>query len=136
MASDDRGAASDGDGCDRVMAALVQQHANRVVADLLGEGELRHRLESLCPTSDSEFTQDLVDRELGLIADGVDPVRIRLRLAVLRTARDVLATCVAIHRLPETPPSGRDVNRSRPACESADELELRYDPPKERGAAG
>lgn len=95
MASDDRRAV--------IPQAAVQRHANRMVADLLGEGTLRRRLETLWPNSDSEFTQELIDRELGWIANGVDPLRIRLRLAVLRTARDVLAAYAQIHRLPETP---------------------------------
>ena len=90
---------------DPVPTAWVQERANRVVGDLLGDAAVRRRLEAVWPTSDDEFAAELVDRELGLIADGDDPVRIYLSLAVLRTAREMVAVCAQIRKLPETQPT-------------------------------
>jgi hypothetical protein len=55
------------------------------------------------PRSDSQFADALVDRELALIAGGMDPLRIELTIAVFAVARDALRAYAEIDALPETP---------------------------------
>jgi hypothetical protein len=83
------------------MAAVVQSAASRVVAELLGEQHGSRPLHRV--GSDSEFADGLVDRELAMIADGEDPLRVSLRIAILRTSREALRTFAEIRALPEQP---------------------------------
>ena len=86
---------------DPKMQAWLERAANRVVGELLSEGRF-----DLCPRvvereGNPEFADRLIRCELALIADGVYPLRVALRVAILRAARDVLQTSAAIRALPE-----------------------------------
>jgi hypothetical protein len=83
--------------------ACVERAANRMVGELFSEGQVGACLHELVRWSDAEFVDQLVDRELALIADGVDPLGVALGVAVLRVAREALRASVAIHALPKTP---------------------------------
>lgn len=80
--------------------AWLERAANRMVGELLSA----ERFE-LCPPGapegDPEFADRLIRYEMGLIADGVYPIRVALRVALLRAARDVLQTAASIRALPE-----------------------------------
>jgi hypothetical protein len=64
------------------------------------QGALR-RIDALSPGDDAEFARRLVETELALIADADDPVRIYLRLAVVRATRVALRARTEIRNLPE-----------------------------------
>jgi hypothetical protein len=81
--------------------AWLEASANRLVAELFDEEGALRRIDALSPDDDGEFARRLVETELGLIADGYDPVRIYLRLAVARTARVALQARGEIRNLPE-----------------------------------
>jgi hypothetical protein len=81
--------------------AWLEASANQLVAELFDEEGALRRIDELSPGDDAEFARRLVETELGLIADGYDPVRIYLRLAVVRTARVALAARTEIRNLPE-----------------------------------
>ena len=93
---------------DAAMQAVVEA-ANRFVGQLLDEGQ---------PTAQTHwaFQADsdcdrFAECELAWIADGWDPLRIAMHVAILQTAREVIQTRCAIRALPETPreePGGRD----------------------------
>jgi len=85
--------------------ARVRAAACMVVGELFDTADA-DRLLGVEPQSDFEFADHLIDRELGLIAIGEDPLRIALRLAVLSIARDSLRTYAEIHALPESGPTG------------------------------
>lgn len=81
--------------------AWLEASANQLVADLFDEEGALRRIDALSPGDDEEFADRLFDTELGLVADGYDPVRIYLRLAVVRTARIALRARTEIRGLPE-----------------------------------
>ncbi len=102
--------------------AWLEASANRLVAELFDEEGALRRIDALSPEDDGEFARRMVETELGLIADGYDPTRIYLRLAVIRTARVALRARDEIRSLP-----GRRVPTHSPypcnlryAAESAD----------------
>lgn len=76
--------------------------ACQIIGDLLENAD-RGLLLSAEPRSDSQFADALVDRELALIAGGMDPLRIELTIAVFAVARDALRAYAEIDALPETP---------------------------------
>ena len=94
--------------------AWLEASANQLVAELFDEEGALQRIDALSPSDDEEFADRLFDTELGLVADGYDPVRIYLRLAVVRTARDRAA---GAHRDPR--PAG---------AAGADAVEVRVQP--------
>jgi len=81
--------------------AWLEASANRLVAELFDEEGALRRIDALSPDDDGEFARRLLETELGLIADGYDPMRIYLRLAVVRTARVALQARGEIRNLPE-----------------------------------
>jgi hypothetical protein len=81
--------------------AWLAASANQLVAELFDEEGALRRIDALSPGDDAEFDRRLVETELGLIADAHDPVRIYLRLAVVRTARVALRARTEIRNLPE-----------------------------------
>lgn len=81
--------------------AWLEASANQLVAELFDEEGALRRIDALSPDDDAEFARRLIETELGLIADGYDPVRIYLRLAVVRTARIALRARTEIRSLPE-----------------------------------
>jgi len=81
--------------------AWLEASANQLVAELFDEEGALRRIDALSPGDDAEFARRLIDTELGLIADDYDPVRIYLRLAVVRTARIALRARTEIRTLPE-----------------------------------
>jgi hypothetical protein len=81
--------------------AWLEASANRLVAELFDEEGALRRIDALSPDDDGEFARRLLETELGLIADGYDPMRIYLRLAVMRTARVALQARGEIRNLPE-----------------------------------
>jgi hypothetical protein len=81
--------------------AWLEASANQLVAELFDEEGALRRIDALSPSDDEEFADRLFDTELGLVADGYDPVRIYLRLAVVRTARIALRARTEIRCLPE-----------------------------------
>jgi hypothetical protein len=91
----------DGDGELRAVARA----ASRFVGQLLDQGQPASPLHWAFE-SDADHAR-LPERELGWIADGQDPLRIAMHLAILRTARDACETCRAIRALPETLPKDR-----------------------------
>jgi hypothetical protein len=105
--------------------AWLEASANRLVAELFDEEGALRRIDALSPADDSEFARRIVETELGLIADGYDPIRIYLRLAVMRTARVALRAREEIRNLPER----RVPTQSRYACN------LRYAADGQGGAA-
>jgi hypothetical protein len=92
--------------------AWLEASANQLVAELFDEEGALRRIDALSPGDDAEFDRRLVETELGLIADAYDPVRIYLRLAVVRTARLVLRARTEIRNLPE----GRMPTHTRYGC--------------------
>lgn len=87
---------------DGEMQASVQAAACRSVAEMIAEDRFAAPPNEQPPDSDGEFEHRLTLAELGLIADAEEPLRISLRVAVLRTARDALRTCAEIRALPES----------------------------------
>jgi hypothetical protein len=87
---------------DGEMQAAVQAAACRSVAEMLAEDRFASPPKEQPPDSDGEFEDRLILAELGLIADAEQPLRISLRVAVLRTARDALRTFAEIRALPES----------------------------------
>jgi hypothetical protein len=81
--------------------AWLEASANQLVAELFDEEGALRRVDALSPADDAEFARRMVETELGLIADAYDPVRIYLRLAVVRTARIALRARTEIRSLPE-----------------------------------
>jgi hypothetical protein len=81
--------------------AWLEASANQLGAELFDEEGALRRIDALSPGDDAEFARRLVETELGLIADAHDPVRIYLRLAVVRTARIALRARTEIRSLPE-----------------------------------
>ena len=81
--------------------AWLEASANQLVAELFDEEGALQRIDALSPRDDEKFADRLFDTELGLVADGYDPVRIYLRLAVVRTARIALRARTEIRGLPE-----------------------------------
>jgi hypothetical protein len=92
--------------------AWLEASANRLVAELIDEEGALRRIDALSPEDDGEFARRMIEAELGLIADGFDPIRIYLRLAVMRTARVALRAREEIRNLPEQ----RVPTQSRYAC--------------------
>ena len=92
--------------------AWLEASANQLVAELFAEEGALRRIDALSPSDDAEFARRLVETELGLIADAYDPVRIYLRLAVVRTARTALRARTEIRNLPER----RVATHSRYGC--------------------
>lgn len=86
---------------DPKMQAWVERAANRMVGELLSEGRFDLSPQGAKPEAAPEFADRLIRCELALIADGVYPLRIALRIAILRAAHDVLQTSAAIRALPE-----------------------------------
>jgi hypothetical protein len=84
--------------------AWLEASANQLVAELLDEAGALRRIDALSPEDDAEFARRLIDTELGLIADDYDPVRIYLRLGVVRTARVAMRARTEIRNLPERRP--------------------------------
>ncbi len=87
---------------DGEMQASIQAAACRSVAEMLAEDRFASPPREQPPDSDGEFEDRLILAELGLIADAEQPLRISLRVAVLRTARDALRTFAEIRALPES----------------------------------
>ena len=87
---------------DGEMQASVQAAACRIVAEMLDEDRFASPPQEQPPDSDGDFEYRLILAELGLIADAEHPLRISLRVAVLKTARDALRTCSEIRALPES----------------------------------
>jgi hypothetical protein len=81
--------------------AWLEASANQLVAELFDEQGALRRIDALSPGDDAEFARRLVETELALIADAYDPVRIYLRLAVVRTTRVALRARTEIRNLPE-----------------------------------
>ena len=90
------------------MQAQVQAAANRMVGELFTEERVVAYLPAAGSDGDSEFADRLIRSELALIADGVDPLQVSLRIAVLTAARDALEDCAAIRELPEAPASSSE----------------------------
>jgi hypothetical protein len=84
------------------MQAWVERAANRMVGELLSEGRFELCPQGVEPEGNPEFADRLIRCELALIADGVYPLRVALRIAILRAARDVLQASAAIRALPES----------------------------------
>ena len=104
---------------DPAMQAWVERAANRVVGDLLSEGRFDDG-PAAEPEDDFAFADRLIRCELALIADGAYPLRVALRIAVLRAAREALLAHASIRALPEVgmgaalrPHVFRDVRGSR-----------------------
>jgi hypothetical protein len=87
---------------DPKMQAWVERAANRMVGELVSEGRLGLCPQGVEPEGNPEFVDRLIRCELALIADGVYPLRVALRIAILTAARDVLQTSAAIRALPES----------------------------------
>jgi hypothetical protein len=81
--------------------AWLEASANELVAELFDEEGALRRIDALSPQDDAEFARRLIETELALLADGYDPVRVYLRLAVTRTARVALRARTEIRDLPE-----------------------------------
>jgi hypothetical protein len=92
--------------------AWLEASANQLVAELFDEEAALRRIDALSPGNDAEFDRRLVETELGLIADAYDPVRIYLRLAVVRAARVAMRARTEIRSLPER----RMPTRTRYGC--------------------
>jgi hypothetical protein len=90
---------------DPEMQAQVQAAANRMVGELFTEDRVVAYLPAGGSDGDCEFADRLIRSELALIADGVDPLRVSLRIAVLTAARGALEGRAAIRELPEAPAS-------------------------------
>jgi hypothetical protein len=84
------------------MQAWLQSSANRMVGELFAVAQTRGGPDTDGLKGESEFADQLILHELALIADDEYPLRVSLRIAVLRTARDALRTCAAIRALPES----------------------------------
>ena len=54
--------------------AWLEASANRLVAELFDEEGALRRIDALSPEDDGEFARRMVETELGLIADGYDPI--------------------------------------------------------------
>ena len=79
---------------------LVRSAACRIVGQLFAE--TTHDPSSLGrfpPSTDSEFDDELVGVELGMIADDEEPLRISLRIATFIVAREALQTYAEIQDL-------------------------------------
>jgi hypothetical protein len=87
---------------DPKMQAWVERAANRMVGELLSEGRFELCPQGVEPEGNPEFADRLIRCELALIADGAYPLRVALRIAILRAARDVLQASAAIRALPES----------------------------------
>jgi hypothetical protein len=83
------------------MQVWLQTAANRMVGELLAMAGVNGGPDTEGLSGESEFAEQLVLHELALIADDEYPLRVALRIAVLRTARDALRACAAIRALPE-----------------------------------
>ena len=78
--------------------------ASRMVAELLDAEDVAAAYAD-APETDAEFAASLVDRELGLIADGAPPVRVAFEIAVIQGAWFALAQRAEIRELIEIPTS-------------------------------
>ena len=97
--------------------AWLEASANQLVAELFDEEGALGRIDALSPGDDAEFARRLVETELGLMADAYDPVRIYLRLAVVRTTRVALRAQTEIRNLPERRTPGTVMWPLRPPSE-------------------
>src|SRR5579862_8487802 len=79
----------------------VQAVANRMVGELLGVDAMLADILDLAPAGDPDFAEELIVRELALIADGENPLRVSLRIALLSAARAALRCRGQIRALPE-----------------------------------
>jgi hypothetical protein len=91
------GRSDDGD-----LQTWVEIRANQMVGSLFGEAGEQRDISEMLFGSDAQFAEAVVNYELALLADECDPLRVRLRMAVLWAVRDALAARRAIRRLPET----------------------------------
>jgi hypothetical protein len=82
--------------------AWLESAANRMVGELWSRGRFDLRPADVAPESDSQFADRLIRRELGLIADGLYPISVVLRVALLRAAHEVVQTAASIRALPES----------------------------------
>lgn len=87
---------------DPQMQVWLQASANRMVGELFAIAESNGGPDTDGLNADSEFTDQLIRHELALIADDEYPLRVAMRIAVLRTAREALRSCAAVRALPET----------------------------------
>lgn len=94
---------------DRDVQVRIRSAANRLIATLLGADDAVERLVARVPADDQGFADRLIRRELGMIADGMDPLRVSFRIALLVAGRDALQCCREIRALPEiaSTPDGR-----------------------------
>jgi hypothetical protein len=83
------------------MQVWLQTAANRMVGELFAVAEVNGGPDTHGLSCESEFAEQLILHELALIADNEYPLRVALRISVLRTARDALRACAAIRSLPE-----------------------------------
>jgi hypothetical protein len=83
------------------MQVWLQTAANRMVGELFAMAEGNGGPDTDDLSCESEFAEQLILHELALIADDEYPLRVALRISVLRTARDALRACAAIRSLPE-----------------------------------
>jgi hypothetical protein len=86
------------------MQVWLQSAANRMVGELFATAQVDGGPDTDGLDSDYEFSDQLIRHELALIADDEYPLRVALRIAALRTARDALRSCAAIRALPEWDP--------------------------------
>jgi hypothetical protein len=84
------------------MQVWLQTAANRMVGELFAVAEVNGGPDTDHMDGEPEFADQLIRHELALIADDEYPLRIALRVAVLRTAREALRTCASIRSMPET----------------------------------
>jgi hypothetical protein len=96
---------------DAVGPGWLDAKACQLVAELLEEEDVVVTLGAVIPKSDETFAAELVDHELGLIADGRDPLRVALSIQVIGTARSALILQDAIRRLPEATSQRRHAPR-------------------------
>jgi hypothetical protein len=90
---------------DPVMHAQVREAANRMGGELCTEDRVVAYLPPGGSDGECEFAGRLIRSELALIADGVDPLRVSLRIAVMTGARGALEGRAAIRELSEAPAS-------------------------------
>lgn len=82
--------------------ARLDADAQRIVGSLLAEATVEAELSELLPPDGTEFQDMLLDRELAMIADGMEPSRTYLRLSVVIAAWDAVHALVEIRSLPVT----------------------------------
>jgi hypothetical protein len=82
--------------------AWLRTRACKLVAQLYQDGPTPGAELS---RSDDEFADEMLDYELGMIADGEHPLRIAFRIEMIRTSRDALRLHGQIQQLPEYRPN-------------------------------